>query len=364
MAALVATAGVGKWAVSSSLEGFQGKEERIQMIPSLPHCSKATEDCGSTGCCQVSGHTCFTKQNGMAQCNETCTPGLMGFTCGVHPAASHSVPVDHRLGQRLYCFSVYVADTGSPEPSTELELLTLQSKNWVSIFACEQWDVFADVAVPIGRTGYTTIKVQDEFNEFHQLKREETGSWVNWALFYQVWKKVRAVGKWETADYTVKVDPDAVFTPWKLRNYLASRQKGESPHGLYFENCKNVKYGFFGNLEVISRTGTQVLTKYLENCHAEFAPCANDGCDWEYGPWGEDVFAQRCMDHHYVDKVPAYDMTMDGACEADRPADKKKDKKWHAEDCSTLTTVAVHPFKKPSEYLKCLNQFEKKTYTM
>ena len=38
------------------------------------------------------------------------------------------------------------------------------------------------------------------------------------------------------------------------------------------------------------------------------------------------------MDHHYVDKVPAYGMTSNGACEADGPVHKKKDEKWHAED--------------------------------
>merc|ERR1739842_257657 len=103
---------------------------------------------------------------------------------------------------------------------------------------------------------------------------------------------------------------------------------GESPHGVYFENCKSVQYGFFSN------QATKVLTKYLENCHADFAPCASDGCDWKYGAWGEDVFVQRCMDHHYVDKVEAFDVTSDGACESDRPEGEKKNKKWHVEDCS------------------------------
>jgi len=363
MAALMGTAGVAKWAVSSNMEGLQGKEERINMVPSYAACSKATENCATTGCCKTSGHKCFSKQNGLAQCNETCTPGKMGFTCDVLPNSRASVPVERGLGQSLYCFAVYTKNTGSPTPSTELELLTEQIKHQVSVFACEQWDVFADVSTPLGQSGYVTIKVEDEFNEFHQVKRKETGAWVNWAMFYQVWKKVREVGKWEVTDYTVKADPDAVFVPSRLRNYLATK-KGDSPHGLYFENCKNVQYGFFGNLEVITHGGTQVLTKYLENCHAEFAPCANDGCDWKWGSWGEDVFVQRCMDHHYVDKVEAYDMTKDGACEADRPADQKKNKKWHAEDCSQLTTVAAHPFKEPEGYFKCLGEMTGQHYSV
>ena len=59
----------------------------------------------------------------------------------------------------------------------------------------------------------------------------------------------------------------------------------------------------FGHLGIMSHTAVQVLTTYLENCYAEFGPCPNDGCNWKFGLWGEDVFAQRCMDHRYVNKV-------------------------------------------------------------
>merc|ERR1712117_316832 len=116
-------------------------------------------------------------------------------------------------------------------------------------------DVYSDVAIDIG--GYTTIQVEDYNGEFHQIKRKETKSWVNWGLFYQVWVKVKAQDAVYTADYTVKVDPDAVFIPQRLRAYLGNAIKGDSPHGLYLENCQNVQYGFFGHLEVISREGRE-----------------------------------------------------------------------------------------------------------
>ncbi len=64
---------------------------------------------------------------------------------------------------------------------------------------------------------------------------------------------------------------------------------GDSPHGIYLEKCKNVQYGFFGNLEVISKTGAKVLTKYMDEC-----------------------------------KVEAFDVNTDGACEADRPLSERK----------------------------------------
>merc|ERR1719346_850075 len=97
--------------MSSNLSGLQNKEERVQIVPSFWNCSKAGDDCSSTGCCQVSGHKCFTKGQGKAFCNKTCTPGQKGFTC-------------------------------------------------------EQWDVFSDVSVPLD-TGVMTTKVEDQFGEFH-----------------------------------------------------------------------------------------------------------------------------------------------------------------------------------------------------
>merc|ERR1712045_1043567 len=111
MAALVGVAGTAKWGLSSNLSGLQNKEERVQIVPSFPACSKAGENCISTGCCQVSGHRCFAKGKGRAQCNKTCTAGVKGFTCDV--VNPHSVPVATPLGQSLYCFSVYTENTGN-----------------------------------------------------------------------------------------------------------------------------------------------------------------------------------------------------------------------------------------------------------
>merc|ERR1712045_651909 len=256
--------------ISASSSALQNKEERLDIVPSFPACSKSGENCYATGCCQVSGHKCYTKSYGVAQCNETCTPGLKGFQCGV--VGSHSVPVASKLeGKKLYCFSVYTENTGSTKKSYELELLQAQKRNGLSIFACESWDVFGDVAAAVDDS-YSMIQVEDTFGEFHQIKRK-TGAWVNWGLFYQVWVKVREVGKWQQGDYVVKADADAVFVPQRWREWLGSKG-GDTPHGVYFENCPNVQYGFFGNLEVMSKTAASVLTTYLEDCHAVFAPCA------------------------------------------------------------------------------------------
>jgi len=337
------------------------KEQRVVITPSFPACSKAKENCLPTGCCQVSGHTCFMKNDHEAYCNETCSSQSGSvWSCSVPANSAASVPVQNTLDKSLYCFSVYTHNTGSSKHNYELDLLRQQHRQHVSIYTCDGWDVFSDVEVEIS-DHYLTHKVEDKLQEFHVVKREETGAYVNWGFFYQIWLQVRQLGRWEEKSWTVKVDPDAVFVPERLQGWLESRS-GEPPHGMYFENCKDVQYGFFGNLEVLSHEATRVLTTYLEECHSVFAPCAFEGCDWKFGPWGEDVFVQRCLDRHYVDKVAAFDMTLDGACPADRPQDQKKNKKWHVEDCSQVKTAAVHPFKTPKEYFTCLSQITHVTH--
>merc|ERR550525_748518 len=72
-------------------------------------------------------------------------------------------------------------------------------------------------------------------------------------MFFQVWWKVRDLGVWHDHDWTIKVDPDAVFLPARMRTWLSGR--ADTEHGVYFENCRNVQMGFFGNLEVMSTKG-------------------------------------------------------------------------------------------------------------
>ena len=67
--------------------------------------------------------------------------------------------------------------------------------------------------------------------------------------------------------------------------------------------------------------------------------------DGKYGPMGEDLFAETCM------RKEVFDISKDGCCEAKRPGNEKKNKKWKP-DCASSSTPALHSFKKPVEY-KC-----------
>merc|ERR1712039_1039821 len=224
-------------------------------------------------------------------------------------------------------------NTGSPKKTFELELLTEQKRRGVSIFSCAGWAVYSDAMVQL-EPGIFTIKVSDVKGDFHWQRRKETGSWVNTGMFVQVWKQVAADGIWSRHNWVVKVDPDAVFFPYKLIGKLS--EQTVPAEGVYMENCKYVDYGYFGNLEVFSHRAFGTLLAKLDTCYDEVDwKLGVDGGKW--GPMGEDLFAQKCMDAHGVAKVEAFDLTPDGACPADKPP--------AAQNSRTCAPLATQPLR-------------------
>jgi len=312
-------------------------------------CSKGKENCMATKCCKTSGYHCFAKDDTVAQCAKECVPSSKNL-CSPLSETLQLEPDYMKPARSLFCFSVYAKETGSPKKSHELELLTQQFERKVSIFACDANEVYSDVEVSLGG-GFVTKKVTDVKGDWHFAKREETGAWVNTGMFIQVWKAVGEAHAYSNYDWVVKVDPDAVFLPERLRDRIQWMPRTIS--GSMLQNCQYVDYGFFGNLEVLSVKAFDVLLGSLDTCYTEV--------DWKvgvkggkYGPMGEDLFAEICMAKNGVDKVEAFDISTDGACKAKRPTDQQKNKKWHS-DCK-VKTPAMHPFKTPTAYFECLDQ--------
>jgi len=251
-------------------------------------------------------------------------------------------------GLSLFCFAVYTQNNGGDKPSHELELLQMQHNNGQSLFSCAQWSVYSDVVAPLGGSDMT-VQVFDTKGDFHILRRKITKTWVNTGMFVKVWKKVQEEGNYRNHNWVIKVDADAVFFPHKLLRELQSAQVPQE--GLYMENCKFVDWGYFGNLEVFSKQAFQTLVDNVDTCY--------DTIDWKigvhggkYGPMGEDLFAQKCMDLMNVRKQENFMLTTDGACEADRPEGEKKNRKYIPE-CGGVSTPSIHPFKKPAKYAEC-----------
>merc|ERR1712190_132886 len=186
-------------------------------------------------------------------------------------------------------------------------------------------------------------------------KRKKTGAWVSTGMFKQVWKAVGRAGTYKNYAWTVKADPDAVF----IVNRLVERIRliPRPPGGVFLTNCKHVDNGFFGNLEVFSSMAFSVLVANVDKCDRDI--------DWKvgiengkYGPMGEDLFAQTCMEKNGVSKSEAFDITIDGACPADRPRNFLGSKHWRANCKDVSSAAAMHPFKRPYDYFHCLKATE------
>jgi len=208
-----------------------------------------------------------------------------------------------------------------------------------------------DAAADYG-DGQTTVKVDDVKGDFHFEKRKDTGTWVNTGLFVQVWKQINSEGKATEQDWVVKADLDAVFIPQRLQAKVSEQLVPDQ--GLYYENCKFVEYGYFGNLEVFSKRAWATLMANVDDCYTsvDWKKGIKDG---KYGPMGEDLFAQVCMDKHGVKKVENFEISTDGACPGDRPKDQQKNKKW-IPPCAGTVTPSIHPFKKPADWKKCYDE--------
>lgn len=284
---------------------------------------------------------------------KDCDPAS-GFKC-VQPQHVMEKILEEAIlvpGQKLYCFAVVTVETGNSElESHELDLMNYASDRGMSIFACEENAIFSDGDIKLSN-GRPFTRVSDGDGDWHFAKREETGCWVNTGLFSQVWKAIQAEGKWQSADWVVKADPDAVFVPSRLRKRLSSTF--EVPRGSYLTNCPYVDYGFFGNLEVFSMTAFGTLLTNIDSCKAEI--------NWKvgiqngkYGPMGEDLFAQICLDTHSVRRIASFDMTQDGACEDKRDPDDKENKKWQPH-CEWAYGSSLHPFKEVDAWAQCMDK--------
>merc|ERR1712039_967333 len=304
---------------------------QIVAKPPYDQCSTVTEDCKATKCCKVTGYNCFytNKAAGVAKCMKKCTPGKDG-DCEMPPELVPLVEANDKHAPTLFCFTVYTADSGSTKPNYELELLKMQKKDKLSIFGCNAWGVYSDVEADFG-DGKKTVKVEDN-GDFHFEKRKDTGTWVNTGLFSQVWKKIHSEGNAKDQDWVVKADLDAVFIPSRLQAKVSEQLVPDQ--GLYYENCKFVEYGYFGNLEVFSKQAWATLMENVDDCYTsvDWKKGIKDG---KYGPMGEDLFAQVCMDKHGVKKV--------------------KNKKW-IPPCAGTVTPSIHPFKKPDAWKKCYDE--------
>merc|ERR1719189_1558414 len=370
--------------------------DQVEVAPPRAHCSRIGESCKQSNCCTWTGYQCFQKDETWSSCLKTCKagqsngdekstkpkyqkpkPGPNGeiprfakpffkpapkgpWTC---KRRLNLKPARRAAGTTLFCFTVALSKIGPgqapkfQEPQ-QIDLVKTQHHTKSSIFGCEMWSVFSDV--PFELTPGPPRAIFSTVIDFPKpAVRPNTKLWVNTLLMVNVWKRVFQDGHYANYDWTVKVDPTTIFLPIRLRKIL--RDQKQTDKGIYLENCKYVRWGFHGSLEVMDKKASSTLAANVGNCLHELPWDKSEHSHFIFA--GEDKFMQRCMDLHGVDRIPSTFELGQGeglhttiTCPAHVPA-KANTTKWHP-PCNTTRTAAMHPFKKPELYFTCLKQTE------
>jgi len=322
----------------------------------MDSCSDATTSCLTSKCCKATGYQCF-KSGAKAQCAQKCPGG----SCTVLSPSYTSKPT-WANGNSMYCYTVFVQESGPGQTSTKgLELLKYQKANTVGVFACDASSVFSDVAVDIGGASTTAVTPTADWKKY--MRKDKPTKYLNTPLFMGAWKQIKAEGAYASFSWTVKADVPTVFLPGLLKDRLA--QFPETPTGTYVETCNKVLMGYFGNLEVTSKTGMKRFLEQFEGYYAnnkcwrwETPECKSK---WKYGPWGEDLFMQKTMDDAEVMKKSDFTLTDTGTCPGMRPKADKKNTDFVPSCDGAYKFVAVHPFRNLTAWKTCYSTFSKRT---
>mmetsp|Transcript_11068 Transcript_11068/g.22914 ORF Transcript_11068/g.22914 Transcript_11068/m.22914 type:complete len:289 (-) Transcript_11068:98-964(-) len=223
----------------------------------------------------------------------------------------------------LFCFVLMLSDT------YEALLLKEQSEQGAGVFGCDDYSVFSDTDQPLGSTA---VRPEVVPGPLHVAKDPRYNFALNTRVFLRVWERVFARAAFARRDWTVKVDPDTVFLPGRLREHL---RRGPSPRQRVF--LVNCRFGLHGPLEVLSRPAVSALEAGLRRCRAERAA----GLDTE----GEDMYLAACLKLLGVRGVEDFGLLSDAAC-MERPF-----------PC-TSGRPAFHPLKRVDKYRRCLAQAE------
>jgi len=283
----------------------------------------------------------------------------------------------------------------------EAGLLLEQKKRGVGIFQCDEWAVYSNQSKMANGDPFPfpVHEVKGPHGEPISLFVPLGGRWhtaLNRDVFNQLWLKVVEVDDYRKHDWIVKVDPDSVYFPKRLKQVIGRRSPlngvhnmGPEPENLDCKYCK--KQGFTDQpcathvhwLQSQGHTCRDALMSVARpppvDCGCQCNDFACDlpstqavyinNCQWGlHGPievfsrrciamyiaglpicqnllfhaWGEDIFIDQCMMELGLTRVNEFDVMSEIAC-GDQPA-----------PCGQTDTT-FHPFKNVEKWFACWN---------
>jgi len=284
----------------------------------------ASAETGGYYCKTTKGCSEWTKTGGAFPdevCPDQCTVGNTPTTRTITTTTMTVTTTYPGMGIKLFCWSL-------AQPGYEFDILRRQKEMSAGIFACNDQMVMSFSKENIG-AGKDLIETW--VCEKLDSGTSKDGTSANTQQFMKAWDVIKHSKMYERNDWTVKVDPDAVLLPDRLRIHL-------NPHNganTYIRNCnKAMSEGtmMFGALEAISKSA-------LDGYYANFDKCKTE-VPWQ--EWGEDLFMMRCLEH--VGTMPSEDfgIIQDGVCNG----------VW----CGDNNAAAFHPMKNVPAWEACWNE--------
>jgi len=248
----------------------------------------------------------------------------------------------------LFCFSQIVSG------GTEEELVKLQLKKGASIFACDDYLVTCAQRRLLGtsREGHdvhTTINSETGRVKMGDVSSgATTSSFLNVLIFMKAWDLAIDSGKVWSQDWTVKVDPDAVFFPSVMREHLKHRTGGDFKM-TYTLNCREKHWkqddisgnGHFYRIPKLYGA-VEAFNKKAIGAYKDAGKECKKALKWQ--KWGEDLFMHRCMQMMGADTLVDYKQVGDDRCPDNPPS-----------ECKCANRAAYHPYKEIHEWFRCYN---------
>lgn len=277
----------------------------------------------------------------------------------------------------------------------EAGLLLEQKKKGVGIFECDEWEVFTNETRMMDGTPFPFPVSIVPISLYVPLGGHYMTA-LNRDVFDAVWLEVIKRDNYRKHDWTVKVDPDTVLFPSRLKEVIARRvpsnlvrDAGFEPEKLDCTYCKKEGYDTqtcASHVQWMQKTGStceqaleavsrdapvdcgckcddfacdlpNIQAMYLNNCQyglhgpievfsrraiATYIAGLPVCSDMLPNPWGEDIFIDQCMMKLGLTRIDVFDLLSEVAC-GEQPA-----------PCGQ-TDVSFHPFKNVEKWFACWN---------
>lgn len=219
----------------------------------------------------------------------------------------------------------------------------------VGIFQCNDFAVYSNESIIIQNKTDSMKEVKTTVMDAN-LQVKFGGEWnsaLNTDVFIKFWARVIEDHRSWKNDWIVKIDPDAVFFPGRLREILRNRwwsgvagtsKRGAEEKPMYLNNCHR---GMHGPIEVVSRKALEVYKKGWEKC--------KKGPPYEHKQ--EDYYFRKCWEYLKVQKIDVFNLLFENkyAC------DERSDTRDGRHPCFSRQ-VSFHPFKTIKGYFQCYDR--------